>query len=108
MSFAQLLIVVTGGGSLLLLAALGGVVVRRSMQEKRDRLDNARAAGFRKAVLPLIAQPDIDASVAKLAAWRRDPMALQVAEYLLQLLRGAERQRLLQLVHALDLLDLDR
>lgn len=105
MLFAQLLFAITGGGSLLLLAALTAVVIRRGAAEERARLQTLRAAAFRQAVLPVIGRPDIDA-VAALQQWRRDPAALEVAGHLLQLLRGAERERLLHLVEALDLLDL--
>jgi HEAT repeat protein len=107
MPLAHLLLAITGGGSILLLAALAAVVARRSLHEKRARLEAQRAAAFRRAVLPLIGRPDVDAAAA-LEVWRGDPGALEVAKHMLQLLRGAERERLLDLVQALDLLDLDR
>ncbi|MEG3085457.1 HEAT repeat domain-containing protein [Sphingomonas sp. PB2P12] len=107
MPLAQLLLAITGGGSILLFVALTAVVARRSVHEKRVRFETQRAAAFRKAVLPLIGRRDVDA-VAALEAWRGDPGALEVAKHLLQLLRGGERERLLDLVQTLDLLDIDR
>ncbi|HEU0043712.1 HEAT repeat domain-containing protein [Sphingomonas sp.] len=107
MAFAQLLFAIATTGSLLLLAALTGVVIRRGFQERRVGRMVRRAGEFRKAVLPLMARRDRDAAAA-LAAWRGDPVALEVAGQLLQLLRGAERERLLDFVRELDLLDLER
>ncbi|UZK69771.1 HEAT repeat domain-containing protein [Sphingomonas sp. S1-29] len=107
MSLAFILSGIAAAGSLLLLAALIGVVIRRTAQEKRARLDAVRGSAFRKAVLPLLHRVD-DGAVASLEAWRGDPVALEVAGHLLQILRGAERERLLDLVDALDLLQLDR
>ena len=103
MPLGQLLILLTAGGSLLLLAALAGVVVRRGMHEGRASMDAQRGAAFRAAVLPLIGQADEDA-VAVLEGWRGDPVALDVASHLLQLLRGGERDNLLRMVEQLGLL----
>ena len=107
MAVAQLLFVIAATGSLLLLAALAGVVLRRGLQELHADRSVRRATEFRKAVLPLIGRRDVDA-VTALAEWRGDPVALDVAGHLLQLLRGAERERLLDLVRELDLLGMKR
>ena len=106
MLLGELLLLVVAGGSLLLLAALTGIVIRRGMHKGRAELDGRRGAAFRAAVLPLIARADDDA-IAALAAWRGDPVALDVASQLIQLLRGGERDNLLRMVERLGLLDLE-
>lgn len=102
MAIAQLLFVLTGGGSALLLVALIGLVIRRGWQESRSRLDAARGSAFRAALLPLMGQSD--PPLAALDRWRGDPVALEVSEHLLQLMRGAERDKLLNIAERLDLL----
>jgi len=102
---AQFLLLVMGGAAGVLLGAFAVLVVRRGWQESRSAAKASRGAVFRTVLLPLIARADDDAALSALHEWRRDPVALEVAGHLLQLMRGGERDKLMALVERLELLE---